>query len=1024
MNDKPIISIIIPVYNTECYLERCIDSVLRQSYPHLEIIVVNDASPGPVEKIVRKIQSRDPRVRYLAHEKNQGLFRARVTGMASATGEYFAFLDSDDYVSLDFYRALLNRAMQTQAQIVIGKTVWECAGKRNVYNLHDNCFQFDILEGEDVRNTYYAQEASCYSWHTVWNKLYHRTLIEQCFDVFDQLREHIIMTEDICFSSVFFYEAQRVARIQEEAYFYCIHSDASTDTSRISIEKFQKNVADIRRVFETVEQFLERKGADTQLRAHFGNARLHYGRMWQHLLNTNFTDRERAQGQQALNQLCQVPVLDHIRDDFFFESISTPWNGALEYYKERIFTGSESYISFDIFDTLIYRPFYRPEELLELLNPKFRELTGSPVLFREIRVGAERAARAEHSRHHPEHQDVTLSEIYERVSSVYGISREIAAAMMAEEIRLELEFSEPRRAGISLYEMAQYSGKKILIVSDMYLEMDTIIRILEKNGIAGYDKLYLSSAERKLKYTGDLFRCVLRDYPDAENNTLHIGDTWNSDVEGSEKAGFSNVFLPKSRELFENKIGGYQTNDCAYPEKRICGSFMDQEKLRKNLGIRTMLAVVYERYFDRPYRPFLPESNFNADPWFIGYYLLGMHLMGLCRWIDQQVGDSGRKVHFLSRDGYLPMKAYKLYRRYLGRREDGISYLQTSRKSLLPLIAKDQVSFYQLPVEFRAHTPMTLLEMVAFASKPVDAAQKRALLRSCNIDPDAFIPDEEMFKRTIRCFLEHLYSEEQHRSGCEAIRAYFHRIAPGDVLFDMGYSGRIQAAICDACGQSVDALFVHEDYMRSVQMKDYGGFRIHSFYDFHPMVSGLFREHLLSDWGGSCIGYRMENGQAVPVIEECRKYITDIHVVEQIHKGALTFMEDYLSRFAEYAEHLDFSGIEASMPLEAFMRHPTARDLQIFGCSYFEDEVYGGKSELNIEAFLTDQTLRFDHQTVQSPVFQPGELYQPKKIWEQRLMDVLQPKSKLVRALVWLLIDAGTFRDRLIFNLKKLIHKS
>ena len=182
------ISIIIPVCGTERFFDRCMYSVLRQTHADLEIIVVNDASSGDIDERIIPYLEKDDRIRYLRHEENRGLFRARVTGLEAAGGDYVAFLDSDDYISLDYYRTLLERAVESDADIVIGKTVWEEKENKFVYNLHDSCFHFDTLQGEQIRQAYFSQEAGCYAWHTVWNKLYRMDLVRRCLPWFGRIR--------------------------------------------------------------------------------------------------------------------------------------------------------------------------------------------------------------------------------------------------------------------------------------------------------------------------------------------------------------------------------------------------------------------------------------------------------------------------------------------------------------------------------------------------------------------------------------------------------------------------------------------------------------------------------------------------------------------------------------------------------------------------------------------------------------------------------------------------------------------
>lgn len=102
-----MISIIIPVYNVESYLERCIESVLQQTYSNLEIICVNDGSSDNSGHILEQFASRDDRITVIHHKQNQGLAFARNTGLQQASGSYIGFVDSDDHISPDCYEKLV-----------------------------------------------------------------------------------------------------------------------------------------------------------------------------------------------------------------------------------------------------------------------------------------------------------------------------------------------------------------------------------------------------------------------------------------------------------------------------------------------------------------------------------------------------------------------------------------------------------------------------------------------------------------------------------------------------------------------------------------------------------------------------------------------------------------------------------------------------------------------------------------------------------------------------------------------------
>ena len=133
--DSKKLSVIIPVYNVEKWLARCLDSVLWQSWQNMEIICVDDASPDESAQILETYAKKDARITVLRHERNRGLFRARITGMLRATGDYIAFLDSDDYVSCDWFRPLIEKLEDENADMVLGNTVnADETGKKTYYN--------------------------------------------------------------------------------------------------------------------------------------------------------------------------------------------------------------------------------------------------------------------------------------------------------------------------------------------------------------------------------------------------------------------------------------------------------------------------------------------------------------------------------------------------------------------------------------------------------------------------------------------------------------------------------------------------------------------------------------------------------------------------------------------------------------------------------------------------------------------------------------------------------------------------
>lgn len=122
MHNQPLVSVIVPIYNVEKYLRRCIDSIIKQTYKTLEIILVNDGSTDKCGKICDAYKSSDARV-HVIHKENGGLSDARNHGMDIAKGDYILFIDSDDWIKKDCIQKLIYHAIQKNADVVISKYI-------------------------------------------------------------------------------------------------------------------------------------------------------------------------------------------------------------------------------------------------------------------------------------------------------------------------------------------------------------------------------------------------------------------------------------------------------------------------------------------------------------------------------------------------------------------------------------------------------------------------------------------------------------------------------------------------------------------------------------------------------------------------------------------------------------------------------------------------------------------------------------------------------------------------------------
>ena len=174
------ISIIIPVYNVEKYIVRCIDSVLSQTYKGLEIILVDDGSTDNSGIICDNYAKKDGRIKVI-HKSNGGLSSARNVGMKYATGELVAFVDSDDYIEPTMYQTMAECLVKTQADMAICNICFvdesgnELPGFEHINMLSDN--PYFCVEKEDIMKQLIERDLLTV---VQWNKLFYRDKIKDC----------------------------------------------------------------------------------------------------------------------------------------------------------------------------------------------------------------------------------------------------------------------------------------------------------------------------------------------------------------------------------------------------------------------------------------------------------------------------------------------------------------------------------------------------------------------------------------------------------------------------------------------------------------------------------------------------------------------------------------------------------------------------------------------------------------------------------------------------------------------------
>lgn len=214
----PLISVIIPVFNVEEYLDKCVESIISQTYENLEIILVDDGSPDNCPSICDNWAKKDDRIRVI-HKINGGLSDARNVGIDKASGEYLFFVDSDDYIAQDMIEKLYVALYENEADMSI------CNFK---YVSEDNLKKFDndnlpikdeVLSGEYVLLNKIFEDKNWY-WVVAWNKLYKKDLFDNIRYPFGKIHEDEFIIHQILF------KCKKIACVSEMLYFYVQRNDS------------------------------------------------------------------------------------------------------------------------------------------------------------------------------------------------------------------------------------------------------------------------------------------------------------------------------------------------------------------------------------------------------------------------------------------------------------------------------------------------------------------------------------------------------------------------------------------------------------------------------------------------------------------------------------------------------------------------------------------------------------------------------------------------------------------------------
>ena len=219
---NPKVSIIIPIYNVEIHLDKCISSIINQTYQNIEIILINDGSTDGSENICLKYASFDQRIKYF-YKQNGGLSSARNFGLNKFSGDYVLFVDSDDSIALNTIKLLIELVNKHQLKVL------EFKSSRVEENKSKETNELKIQNYNEAAKRI-IQNGTFFA----WNKLYHSSIIEEVFFIENQIYEDILFTFNT------FYRANKIGFLDSVFYYYNEDNVDSLSRSKYSLKQLDQ----------------------------------------------------------------------------------------------------------------------------------------------------------------------------------------------------------------------------------------------------------------------------------------------------------------------------------------------------------------------------------------------------------------------------------------------------------------------------------------------------------------------------------------------------------------------------------------------------------------------------------------------------------------------------------------------------------------------------------------------------------------------------------------------------------------
>lgn len=258
--DLEKVSVLIPTYNSQKYIKRCLDSVLNQSYKNIEIVIVDDGSKDNTVEIINEYISKYDNIKLICKEKNEGLFLSRKTAIENCSGDVIAFLDSDDFIEQNYYEVVVSNLKSNNSDIcIVDAYEFEHQETKKIYN--SNLYNANInVVGKKCFELFFETKAKDRTYQYLWNKIITKDLLQRSMKDIVKVSKNIktvTMGEDILYSTIFTMNAKKITNTHDTKHYYFKHEEQSINVNNKG--KFFLQANSVLSTFNGLKKYLKSK---------------------------------------------------------------------------------------------------------------------------------------------------------------------------------------------------------------------------------------------------------------------------------------------------------------------------------------------------------------------------------------------------------------------------------------------------------------------------------------------------------------------------------------------------------------------------------------------------------------------------------------------------------------------------------------------------------------------------------------------------------------------------------------------